>query len=88
VFLNEEEPGLLQDVDAWLQKLGPAQDDYKHGAKFESNASVHFQSLLLSPTAVVAVNGGKLELGPWQQLIYAELDGQRPKKILIKVMGE
>jgi secondary thiamine-phosphate synthase enzyme len=88
VFLNEEETGLLQDVDAWLQKIAPAQADYKHGTKFESNASAHFQSLMLSTTAIVAINGGKLELGPWQQVIYAELDGQRPKKILIKVMGE
>jgi secondary thiamine-phosphate synthase enzyme len=88
VFLNEEEPGLLQDVDAWLQKIAPAQADYKHGTKFESNSGVHFQSLMLSTTAIVAINAGTLELGPWQQVIYAELDGQRPKKILIKVMGE
>lgn len=87
VFLNDEEQGLLQDVDAWLEKTAPVRDDYKHGSKFESNAGIHLQSLLLSPQVIVPVSSGKLELGPWQQVIYAELDGMRPKRILIKVMG-
>ncbi len=88
VFVNDEEPGLLQDVDAWLEKLAPHSDDYKHGSLFESNASVHLQSLLARHQVVVPISDGKLELGPWQQVIYAELDGLRPKRILIKVLGE
>ncbi len=88
VFVNDEEPGLLHDVDEWLQKLAPPGDDYKHGPKFESNASVHLQSLLAHHQVLVPISDGKLELGPWQQVIYAELDGLRPKRIVIKVMGE
>jgi secondary thiamine-phosphate synthase enzyme len=88
VFVNDEEPGLLEDLDAWLEKLAPRRDDYKHGSKFESNASFHLQSILAHHQVVVPISDGKLELGPWQQVIYAELDGQRPKRILIKVLGE
>lgn len=88
IFVNEEEPGLLQDVDEWLEKLAPRRADYKHGSRFESNASAHLQSLLAHHQVLVAITDGRLELGPWQQVIYAELDGQRPKRILIKVMGE
>ena len=88
VFVNDEEPGLLQDLNEWLEKLAPHRDDYKHGSKFESNAGVHLQSLLAHHQVLVPLSEGKLELGPWQQVIYAELDGLRPKRILIKVMGE
>ncbi len=88
VFVSDEEPGLLQDVEAWFDKLAPHRDDYKHGPKFESDASAHLQSLLLHHQAMVPITDGKLELGPWQDVIYAELDGQRPKRIIIKVMGE
>ncbi len=88
VFVNDEEPGLLQDIGEWLEKLAPQRDDYKHSSRFESNAGVHLQSLLAHHQALVSISDAKLELGPWQQVIYAELDGQRPKRILIKVMGE
>ncbi len=88
VFVNDEEPGLLQDVDAWLEKLAPPRGDYRHDRKFESNASAHLQSLLMHHQVLVPISDAKLELGPWQQVIYADLDGQRPKRILIKVMGE
>lgn len=88
VLVNDEETGLLQDVDAWLEKVAPHRDDYKHGAKFESNAGAHLQAILVHHQVLVPISEGKLELGPWQQVIYAELDGLRPKRILIKVMGE
>ncbi len=88
VFVNDEEPGLIQDVDEWLQKLAPHRDDYKHGTRFESNASMHLQNLLARHQVIVPISEGRLELGPWQYVIYAELDGQRPKRILIRVMGE
>jgi len=88
VFVNDEESGLLNDVDEWLEGLAPRRDDYKHGARFESNAGVHLQALLAHHQVVVPISDGKLELGPWQQVIYAELDGQRPKRIVIKVLGE
>ncbi len=88
VIVNDEEPGLLEDIDAWLDKLAPVRDDYKHQGRFESNASVHLQGLLLHHQALVAFTERRLDLGPWQYVLYAELDGQRPKRILIKVMGE
>jgi len=88
VFLNEDEPGLIQDAEQWLEQIAPVNHEYMHGSKFESNAAIHLQSLLLGSQVIVAINAGHLELGPWQQVIYAELDGTRPKRILIKVMGE
>ena len=88
VFVNDEEPGLLQDVSEWADRLAPPGPDYHHPARFESNAGAHLQSILLNHQALVAITDGKLELGPWQHVMYAELDGQRPKRILFKVLGE
>jgi secondary thiamine-phosphate synthase enzyme len=88
ILINDEEPGLLQDIDEWANRLAPHGDQYHHSPRSESNASTHLQALLLNHQAIVSVVDGKLELGPWQQVIYAELDGQRPKRILIKVLGE
>ena len=88
VFVNDGEAGLLRDVEEWLDHLAPHRDDYHHGPRSESNASAHLQNLLLHHQVLVSLTDGKLELGPWQQVIYAELDGQRPKRILIKVFGE
>lgn len=88
VFVSDDEPGLLQDIEEWLERLAPQRDDYKHSSRFESNAGVHLQSLLARHQVLVPIGDAKLELGPWQKVIYAELDGQRPKRILIKVMGE
>ena len=87
VFVNDEEVGLLEDIAEWADRLAPIKDDYHHG-RAESNAGTHLQALLLNQQAIVPVSDGKLELGPWQQVIYAELDGQRPKRIAIKVFGE
>jgi secondary thiamine-phosphate synthase enzyme len=88
VFVNDEDPGLLQDIAEWADRLAPSNWNYHHGSRAESNASAHLQSLLLNHQAFVSLTDGKLELGPWQQVIYAELDGQRPKRIVIKVFGE
>lgn len=88
IIVNDEEPGFLEDLDAWLNQLAPARDDYKHKGRFESNSSIHFQSLLLHHQEIVAFAEGRLDLGPWQFVLFVELDGLRPKRILIKVMGE
>lgn len=88
VLINDEEPGLLQDIDEWANRMAPHSGDYHHSQRSESNASAHLQTLLLNHQVIVSLVDGKLELGPWQQVIYAELDGQRPKRILIKVLGE
>jgi secondary thiamine-phosphate synthase enzyme len=88
VIVNDDEPGLLEDLDAWLNRLAPASDEFKHQGRFESNASVHFQSLLLHHQTIVAFTEARLDLGPWQSVLFVELDGLRPKRILVKVMGE
>jgi secondary thiamine-phosphate synthase enzyme len=88
VFVNDEEPGLLEDLEGWLDKLAPVRDDYKHKGRFESNSSAHFQSLLLNHQAIVAFTERRLDLGPSQFVMYADLDGLRPKRILVKVIGE
>ena len=88
VFVNDDEPGLQTDVETWLQQIAPVRNDYKHASRTESNASVHLQALLLGNQTTLALSDGKLELGPWQSIVYAELDGLRPKKIVIKILGE
>jgi secondary thiamine-phosphate synthase enzyme len=88
VIVNDDEPGLLEDLEAWLTQIAPARDNFKHQGRFESSASVHFQSLLLHHQAIVAFTEGRLDLGPWQSVLFVELDGLRPKRILVKVMGE
>jgi secondary thiamine-phosphate synthase enzyme len=88
LFINDEEPGLLQDITEWADRVAPLAPTYHHSPRSESNAGAHLQSLLLNHQAFVSLADGKLELGPWQNVIYAELDGQRPKRILIKILGE
>jgi len=88
LFVNDDEPGLLQDISEWADRLAPFGPDYQHSARSESNAGAHLQNLLLHYQSIISVADGKLELGPWQNVIYAELDGQRPKRILIKILGE
>jgi secondary thiamine-phosphate synthase enzyme len=88
VFVNDDDPGLIQDIDEWIGKIAPFGAEYHHSPRAESNAGAHLQSLLLNHQALVSLAQGRLELGPWQTVLYAELDGMRPKRILIKVMGE
>ncbi len=88
VIVNDKEPGLLEDLEAWLGQIAPARDDFKHKGRFESNAAIHFQSLVLHHQVIVAFTEGRLDLGPNQTVLFIELDGLRPKRILVKVMGE
>lgn len=88
VIVNDEEPGLLEDLDTWLRQLAPPRDDYKHQGRFESNSAVHFQSLLLHHQVVISFSEERLDLGPWQSVLFIELDGLRPQRIVVKVMGE
>jgi len=80
--------GILQDFDAWLEKLAPFNPDYNHHWTGETNWDAHLKSILVHHEVIVPVTKGKLDFGPWQQVYYAEFDGQRPKRIIIKVMGE
>ena len=88
VYVNDAEDGLIADIDEWLEQLAPYQDSYRHHGTGETNGDSHLKSLLVHHQVIVPVTGGKLDLGPWQQVYYAEFDGQRPKRLIIKVMGE
>ena len=88
VWVNDAEDGLLADIDEWLEKLAPYRDDYRHHRTGETNGDSHLKSLLVHHQVVVPVTAGKLDFGPWQQVYYAEFDGQRSKRVIIKVMGE
>jgi len=88
VWVNDAEDGLLADIDDWLEKLAPFRADYRHHRTGETNGDSHLKSLLVHHQVIVPVTGGRLDLGPWQQVYYAEFDGQRSKRVIIKVMGE
>jgi len=88
VWVNDAEDGLIADIDEWLEELAPFREDYRHHRTGETNGDSHLKSLLVHHQVVVPVTAGKLDFGPWQQIYYAEFDGQRPKRVIIKVMGE
>jgi secondary thiamine-phosphate synthase enzyme len=88
VYVNDAEDGLIQDIDEWLEKLAPFRDDYRHHRTGETNGDSHLKSLIVHHEVIIPVTTGKLDFGPWQQVYYAEFDGQRPKRVIIKVMGE
>jgi secondary thiamine-phosphate synthase enzyme len=89
VFINDDESGLHQDFDRWLEGLAPyAPESYQHNRTGEDNANAHLKRQVMGREVVVAITNGKLDFGPWEQIFYGEFDGQRPKRVLVKVMGE
>ena len=88
VYVNDAEDGLIADIDEWLEQLAPFRADYRHHGTGETNGDSHLKSLLVHHEVIVPVTAGKLDFGPWQQVYYAEFDGQRSKRVIIKVMGE
>ena len=88
VYVNDAESGLIADIEEWLEKLAPFRHDYRHHRTGESNGDAHLKNLLIGHEVVLPVTNGKLDFGPWQQVYYAEFDGQRRKRVLIKVLGE
>lgn len=88
VYVNDAEQGLIQDIDEWLEKIAPYRKDYRHHRTGEDNGDAHLKNLLMHHQVIVPVTDGRLDLGPWQQVYYGEFDGQRRKRVLIKVMGE
>ena len=88
VYVNDNESGLIEDIDEWLEKLAPFQRDYRHHETGENNEDSHLKALLIHHQVIVPITAGKLDLGPWQRIFYAEFDGQRDKRMVIKVMGE
>ena len=89
VFINDDESGLHQDFEKWLEKLAPEKpySQYLHNG-YEDNADAHMKRQIMGREAVVAVTGGKLDLGPWEQIFYGEFDGKRRKRVLVKIIGE
>ncbi|MBN2367304.1 MAG: YjbQ family protein [Calditrichaeota bacterium] len=88
VWVNDAEPGLIQDIDEWLEKLAPFNINYRHHRTGETNGDAHLKNLLVHHEVIVPVTDSKLDFGPWQQIYYAEFDGQRRKRVIIKVMGD
>ena len=91
VFINDEEGGLKEDFMKWLEELAPTRatpDGYHHHRTGEVNGDAHLKRTIMGREVVVAVSGGRLDFGPWEQIFYGEFDGQRNKKVLIKVIGE
>jgi secondary thiamine-phosphate synthase enzyme len=88
VYVNDAEQGLIQDIDDWLEQLAPRRNDYRHHRTGETNGDSHLKNLLIGHEVILPITGGRLDLGPWQQVYYAEFDGRRPKRMIIKVMGE
>lgn len=88
VYVNDAEQGLIQDIDEWLEQLAPFKQAYRHHRTGETNGDSHLKSLLIHHEVIVPITDGKLDFGPWQQIYYAEFDGQRRKRVIVKVMGE
>lgn len=88
VYVNDDEPGLFEDIWKWLEHLAPEKPDYRHHQTGEDNGDAHLKSMLVHHQVIVPVTKGELDLGPWQQVFYAEFDGRRRKRLIIKVMGE
>ena len=89
VFINDDEPGLHNDFEKWLEELAPHEptSQYEHNG-FEINADAHLKRQIMGREVVVAVTGGELDFGPWEQIFYGEFDGQRQKRVLVKIIGE
>ena len=90
VFINDNESGLHEDFDIWLERLAPhaPTDRYKHNETGEDNADAHLKRQIMGREVVVAITNGKLDFGPWEQVFYGEFDGRRNKRVLVKVIGE
>jgi len=90
VFINDDESGLHRDYDAWLERLAPHEpvNQYRHNDTGEDNADAHMKRQLMGREVVVAVTGGRLDFGTWEQIFYGEFDGRRPKRVLVKIIGE
>ena len=87
VYVNDWEDGLIADFQAWLEKLAPAGLDYQHHRTGEDNADAHLKRTIMGHQVLLPITGGKLDLGPWEQVFYAEFDGRRKKRVVVKVMG-
>jgi secondary thiamine-phosphate synthase enzyme len=88
IYVNDAESGLIADIEEWLEKLAPYRSDYRHHATGETNADAHLKSMLVHHEVIVPITKGRLDFGPWQQIYYAEFDGRRRKRVIVKAIGE
>lgn len=88
VYVNDAESGLIADIDEWLERLAPFRGDYRHHRTGETNGDAHLKSLLVHHEVIVPITAGRLDFGPWQQIYYAEFDGRRRKRVVVKAIGE
>jgi len=88
VYVNDAEDGLIADIDEWLENLAPRRKDYRHHRTGEDNGDAHLKNLLIGHEVIIPITAGRLDFGPWQQVYYAEFDGRRDKRVIIKIMGE
>jgi secondary thiamine-phosphate synthase enzyme len=88
VYVNDAEDGLIEDIDEWLEQLAPMRPDYRHHLTGEDNGDAHLKNLLMHHQVLLPITNGRLDLGTWQQIYYAEFDGQRRKRVIIKIIGE
>jgi secondary thiamine-phosphate synthase enzyme len=90
VFINDNESGLLHDYELWLEKLAPHEpvSQYRHNRTGEDNADAHLKRQIMGREVIVAITKGKLDFGPWEQIFYGEFDGNRKKRVLVKIIGE
>jgi len=88
VFINDEEPGIKQDFLEWAERLAPFNPDYNHHRTGETNGDAHLKSILFHHEVIIPVTKGRLDFGPWQQVFYGEFDGQRKKRLVVKVLGD
>ncbi|HON01440.1 MAG TPA: secondary thiamine-phosphate synthase enzyme YjbQ [Acidobacteriota bacterium] len=90
VYINDDEPGLIQDYDDWLEQLAPHEpiSRYRHNRTGEDNGDAHLKRQIMGREVVVAVTNGRLDFGPWEQIFYGEFDGRRRKRVLVKIIGE
>ena len=87
VYVNDWEEGLISDFQTWLEQLAPSGIDYRHHQTGEDNADAHLKRTIMGHQVVLPITGGKLDLGPWEQVFYAEFDGRRKKRVIVKIMG-
>ncbi len=88
VYVNDLEDGLIEDIWEWLEGIAPRRDDYRHHRTGEDNGDAHLKNLVMHHQVILPVTGGELDLGPWQRVFYAEFDGMRKKRVVVKIIGE
>ena len=88
VYVNDNEPGLINDIDQWLETLAPFRPDYRHHETGEDNGDSHLKAILVQHQVILPITAGRLDLGTWQRVFYAECDGRRSKRVIVKILGD